>query len=57
MIYLNYLKPNTKTNTYEAANYFGTDEKMNLRLGIIIIKSYSHAIDEIAADLSISLGT
>ena len=31
--------------------------KMNLRLGIIIIKSYSHATDEIAADLSISLGT
>ena len=31
--------------------------KMNLKLGIIIINSYSHSIDEIAADLSNSLGT
>ena len=26
MIYLNYLKPNTKTDTYETANYFSTGE-------------------------------
>ena len=31
--------------------------KMNLILGIIIIKSYSHRTDEIAVDLSNSLGT
>ena len=29
--------------------------KVNLKLGVIIIKSYSHHIDEIAADLSNSL--
>ena len=26
MLYFNYLKPNTKTYTYETANYFGTGE-------------------------------
>ena len=26
MIYLNYLKRNTKTYIYETANYFGTDQ-------------------------------
>ena len=26
MIYLNFLKANTKTYTYETANYFGTRE-------------------------------
>ena len=26
MIYFNYLKPNTKTYTYETGNYFGTGE-------------------------------
>ena len=26
MIYLNYLRPNTKTYAYENANYFGTGE-------------------------------
>ena len=31
--------------------------KVNLKLGIIIIKSYSHRVDEIAADLSNSSGT
>ena len=31
--------------------------KMNLRLGIIIIKSYSRRIDEIATDLSNTFGT
>ena len=31
--------------------------KVNLKLGIIIIKSYPHRIDEIAADISNSLGT
>ena len=31
--------------------------KVNLKLGIIIIKCYSHHIDEIAADLSNSFGT
>ena len=31
--------------------------KVNLMLGIIIIKSYSHRIDEIATDLSNSFGT
>ena len=30
---------------------------MNLKLGIIIIKGYSHRIDEIAADLSNLSGT
>ena len=30
---------------------------MNLKVGIIIIKSYSHRIAEIAADLSKSFGT
>ena len=29
--------------------------KLNLKLGIIIIKSYSHRIDEIAADLQSNL--
>ena len=31
--------------------------QVNLKLGIIIIKRYSHRIDEIAADLSNSFGT
>ena len=31
--------------------------KVNLKLSIIIMKSYSHQIDEIAADLSNSFGT
>ena len=31
--------------------------KVNLKLGIIIIKSYSHRVDEIAVDLSNSSGT
>ena len=26
MIYFNFLKPNTKTYTYETANYFGAGE-------------------------------
>ena len=30
---------------------------VNLKLGIIIIKSYSHRIDEIASDLSNLFGT
>ena len=31
--------------------------KVNLKLGIIIIKSYSHHIDEMAADFSNSFRT
>ena len=31
--------------------------KVNLKLGIIIIKSYSHSIDEIATSLSNTFGT
>ena len=31
--------------------------RVNLKLGIIIIKSYSHRIDEIATDLSNKLRT
>ena len=56
MICLKFLKLNPKTYTYETANYFGRGEG-NLKLGILIIKSYSHRIDEIATDLSNTFGT
>ena len=54
MIYLNYLKPNAKTYKYEIIL---VQVKVNLKLGTIIIKSYSDRFDEIAADLSNSYGT
>ena len=56
MMYLNYLKPNTKTYTYETVNCFGTGEG-DFKVGIIIAKSYSHRIDKIAVDLPDSFGT
>ena len=58
MIYLSYLKPNSKTHTYETANYFGTGEyKVNLMISIIVMKSYSYRISEIATGLSKKIGT
>ena len=56
MIYLNYLKPNTETYTYETVNCFGTGEG-DFKVGIIIAKSYSHRINKIAVDLPDSFGT